>query len=178
MSAIEMLRMLDARDVDAYRRLRLEALNDAPTAFGSSYEAEIGQRLSHYRERLSHSPENYVLGAWLADVLIGMVGFVRETAAKRAHVGSVWGMYVSPRHRGRGVGRRLLEDVIDRSRRVPGLERLRLTVVSDNEAARRFYESVGFSAWGSEPGALKVDGVDYDEIHLGLVLADSRSRRS
>jgi RimJ/RimL family protein N-acetyltransferase len=79
-------------------------------------------------------------------------------------------MYVSPRHRARGVGRRLLQDVVDRGRRVPGLERLRLTVISDNVPARRFYESLGFEVWGTETAALKVDDVDYDEIHLSLDL--------
>jgi len=170
MSAVEHLRPLEASDVDAYRRLRLEALQNEPKAFGSSFEAEIGRRLSHYRERLTHSPENYVLGAWVGDALIGIVGLVRETAPNRAHVASVWGMYVSPRERRRGVARRLLQDVIARSRRLPGIERLRVTVLSDNAQARRFYESLGFRAWGSEPAALKVDGVDYDEIHLGLEL--------
>ena len=170
MTAREQLRPLEARDVDAYRRLRLEALQNEPKAFGSSFEAEIGLRLSHYRERLTHSAENYVLGAWLDAELIGIVGFVRETAPNRAHVGSVWGLYVSPHHRKRGVGRRLLVDSIERSRRLPGLERLRVTVLSDNAQARRFYESLGFRSWGTEPAALKVDDVDYDEIHLGLDL--------
>jgi ribosomal protein S18 acetylase RimI-like enzyme len=173
MTTREQLRLLEASDVDAYRRLRLEALQNEPKAFSSSFETEIGLRLSHYRERFTHSAENYVSGAWIDAELIGIVGFVRETAPNREHVGSVWGTYVSPRHRARGVGRRLLADLIERSRRLPGLERLRVTVLSDNAQARRFYESLGFAAWGTETAALKVDGVDYGEIHLGLDLRTS-----
>jgi hypothetical protein len=33
------------------------------------------------------------------------------------------------------------------------------------------YASLGFVAWGREPAALRIDGVDYDEIHMALRLA-------
>lgn len=165
------LRPLAEADLDSYRRLRLEALKDAPNAFGSSYETEVGLRASQYRDRLARSAENYILGAWTPDGLVGMVGFVRETAPNRRHVGSIWGLYVARANRGRGHGRRLLNEAIDRSRRQDGLDHLRLTVVSDNVAVKRLYESLGFRAWGSEPASLKVDGVDFDEIHMWLDLA-------
>jgi len=161
---------LEANDIDSYRQLRLEALRDAPTAFGSSYETEAGLRASHYRERLTRSPENHVLGAWSGGTLIGMAGFFREVTPKRRHIGSIWGMYVTPAARGQGLGRQLLVRIVDRARKIEGLEHILLTVVSDNEVARRLYESVGFETWGIEPAGLKVDGIDYDEIHMLLDL--------
>jgi RimJ/RimL family protein N-acetyltransferase len=164
------LRLLETNDLDRYRRLRLEAVRAEPTAFGSSYETEIAARADKYRDRLTGSAENYVLGAFTDDQLAGMVGFVRETAPRRAHVASVWGLYVAPRWRGGGIGRTLLAGVIERARALPGLEHVLITVVSNNPAARKLYESLGFTVWGIEPAALKVDGVDYDDIHLLLHL--------
>jgi RimJ/RimL family protein N-acetyltransferase len=168
------LRPLGADDLDSYRRLRLEALRAEPTAFGSSYEVEASARADKYRDRLTGSAENYVLGAWQADRLVAMAGFVRETASKRLHIGAVWGMYVIPSLRGHGLGRRLLVELLRRARELPGLEHLLITVVSENAAAHALYRSLGFVAWGTEPAALKIDGVDYDDIHMLLRLHDER----
>ena len=166
------LRPLGSDDLDSYRRLRLEALRAEPTAFGSSYEVEASARADKYRDRLTGSAENYVLGAWQTGRLVGMVGFVRETASKRLHIGAVWGMYVIPSLRGHGLGRRLLVELLRRARELPGLEHLLITVVSENVAAHALYRSLGFVAWGTEPAALKIDGVDYDDIHMLLRLHD------
>jgi ribosomal protein S18 acetylase RimI-like enzyme len=171
-SAPVVLRVLNSSDFDRYRRLRLEGLQTAPTAFSASYEAEVSARADKYRDRLSGSPENYVLGAWCDEQLVGMVGFVRETGPKRQHIGAVWGMYVTAAFRNRGIGKHLLDEVIERARSLPGLEHLLLAVISDNEAAHALYRSLGFEAWGTEPAGIKVDGVDYDEIHMLLRLGN------
>ena len=171
MSEIE-LRLLGNGDLDRYRRLRLEALRTEPTAFGSSYEVEASAKADKYRDRLTGSPENYVLGAWQGEQLIGIGGFVRETAPKRQHIGSIWGVYVTQSLRGRGLGRRLLATMVERARDLPGLEHVLLSVTSENAAALALYRSLGFEAWGTEPAALKVDGVDYDETHMLLRLSD------
>ena len=170
MSGIE-LKVLGNDDLDRYRRLRLEALRTEPTAFGSSYEIEASAKADKYRDRLTGSAENYVLGAWSADQLIGIGGFVRETAPKRQHIGSVWGVYVTASFRGHGLGRRLLATMIERARELQGLEHMLLSVTSENAAALSLYRALGFTAWGTEPAALKVDGVDYDEIHMMLSLS-------
>ena len=41
---------------------------------------------------------------------------------------------------------------------------VQLTVVSENEAARRLYEAMGFVEYGHEKRALKHDGRYYDEV--------------
>src|SRR6185436_12445024 len=142
------------------------------TAFGSSYEVEASAKADKYRDRLTGSPENYVLGAWDGEQLVGIGGFVRETAPKRLHIGSIWGVYVTQSLRGRGLGRRLLATMVERARDLPGLEHVLLSVTSENAAALALYRSLGFEAWGTEPAALKVDGVDYDETHMLLRLSD------
>lgn len=170
MSGIE-LKVLGNHDLDRYRRLRLEALRTEPTAFGSSYEIEASAKADKYRDRLTGSPENYVVGAWSADQLVGIGGFVRETAPKRQHIGSVWGIYVTPSFRGCGLGRQLLAMMIERAQELPGLEHVLLSVTSENAVALALYRALGFTAWGTEPAALKVNGVDYDETHMMLSMS-------
>jgi RimJ/RimL family protein N-acetyltransferase len=60
------------------------------------------------------------------------------------------------------VGRKLAEAVIDYARQ--NVEILQLDVVSENEAARQLYASLGFVEYGIERKALKQNGRYYDEV--------------
>lgn len=71
-------------------------------------------------------------------------------------------MYVRAGSRSAGVGRRLAEAVIDFARQ--RVEILQLTVVRDNDQARRLYASLGFVEYGIERNSLKQDGRYYDEV--------------
>ncbi len=71
-------------------------------------------------------------------------------------------MYVRPSARKAGVGRRLVETIVEFARH--RVELMQLSVVSDNEPARRLYERLGFLEYGIEKKALKQDGRYYDEV--------------
>ena len=141
----------DAADVADYRAIRLAALKDSPEAFGSTYEAEAGLSQAAFADRLATTT---VLGAYDGVRIAGMVGFKQQTIAKLAHKGFVWGFYVSPEVRGRGVGAALVD----------GIEQLTLSVVQGNAAALALYERCGFETYGIEPRALKSAGGYADEI--------------
>src|SRR5438105_15205293 len=113
------VRLLTSDDVSDYRELRLQALQESPTAFGSSYEHEATLPLEEFaaRLRLHGDPANGIFGAFSdANNLIGMLGFARENRAKRAHIGSLWGMYVLPGFRGQHVGAALLDQALSHAR--------------------------------------------------------------
>lgn len=111
-----------------------------------------------------------MLGAFVAGQLRGMVGFARETSLKRQHKGMIWGVYVAPELRGRGVGRRLLEEIIERARGLPGLESIVLAANAGDAAATSLYKSLGFRTFGNEPKALKIDDHYVDDEHMVLDL--------
>lgn len=71
-------------------------------------------------------------------------------------------MYVQPSSRKVGVGRRLVETIIDFARK--RVELIQLAVVSGNEQARRLFASLGFLEYGIEKNALRQDGRYYDEV--------------
>jgi GNAT superfamily N-acetyltransferase len=64
-----------------------------------------------------------------------MVRFRRERGPKCVHKAVLWGMFVRPEHRGRGIGRRLLEGLLALARAVSGLEQIKLTVNPVQESA-------------------------------------------
>jgi len=164
---IRRLAQEDAADVGRYRDIRLEALRDNPEAFGSSFEAENAQPASWFSDRLGSST---VLGAFRGSELVGIAGFAIQQGQKRAHKGLLWGMYVRPDARTGGIGRQLIEAILDVARR--HVELIQLTVVRDNARARRLYASLGFVDYGLERNALKQDGRTYDEVLMAKDLLE------
>ena len=63
--------------------------------------------------------------------------------ARREERGWVAGLGVAPEHRGRGVARSLMANVMENARAL-GLQRLQLEVLSDNAHARKLYEDLGW----------------------------------
>ncbi len=168
---IEVRRLLPA-DAALYRDIRLEALKSDPDAFGSMFEEESVQPLQWFADRLDGSA---VFGAFDGSDLLGIAGFLVRQGRKEAHKGLLSGMYVRPGTRGAGIGRRLVEAVIDHARR--HVEQLQLTVVAGNERAQRLYTGLGFVAYGLEKNSLKMDGRYWDEVLMAKPLSPGEAAR-
>lgn len=163
-------------DAAALRTLRLKALQEHPEAFLISVAEEAENMVGDFEQLITGrwgEEDNQMLVADYDGSLVGMCGFYREPRAKVAHRMTVWGMYVQPGARGHHVGRRLLEAAIRRSRAVAGITQIHISVTADNTEARTLYESLGFVAWGVEPGSMRLNGKDLDEAHMVLRLTDA-----
>ena len=106
------IRQLTPLDAASVRTLRLSALRESPTAFGKSYDEEIGEPLTETEKRLANNLGSVLLGAFINDALVGTVGIRRESMQKLAHKAGLWGMYVAPPHRGHGVARQLVTEAL------------------------------------------------------------------
>ena len=164
------VRKLGPADAESFQSLRLQALREDPIAFASSYEDERDTPLDTVARRLVPGDDRAIVGAFDRGQLVGLAAWHREEMRKMHHKGFVWGVYVRQSHRGRGLGRRLLEAVIAMARRSPGILVLNLTAYADNHAAIALYESLGFVIYGREQAALCVDGTLHDDVHMALRL--------
>ena len=169
------IRLLDDVDAQVYREVRLRALKNDPDSFGSTYEQEATRTVGDFIERIRHTKDQFTLGCFdESNTLVGIVNFARENRLKTAHKGNIYGMYIEPELRGRGLGKALLLALIERAtRECEGLEQIHLTVVSINESAKRLYSALGFEVYGVEPYALKFDGHYFDEDLMFLRFAIS-----
>lgn len=127
-------------DWQALRDIRLEALRDTPTAFGSTYEREALRGEEHWRARIARG------GTFLAYVPevsasepAGLIGGHQEDLVTVELVS----MYVRPRARGRGVGEALVVAVIAWAE-ARNATSVHLWVTETNTAASALYERCGF----------------------------------
>lgn len=157
------IRRLKVEDAASFKAIRLEALRANPELLRSTFELEDKLDVAWFAGRLQNA---HVIGAFRNDELVGTAGFAIQDGQPNAHKGRLFGMYVSPTSRNLGVGRLLLNAVLDAARE--SVELIQLSVVRENRPARQLYESVGFLEYGLETKASKYGDKYYDEALMAL----------
>lgn len=156
-----------------FKTLRLCALEDAPHAFSATYARESEFADAEWLERVERMNGQKGAGflAMDGDQACGIVGsFLDSNDRTRAELVSMW---TAPTHRHRGIGRRLVNEVI-RWAHLRGAQLLLLMVTSNNEPAMRFYERMGFTPTGrTEPYPNDPAVIEYEMSRPILAAPDS-----
>jgi GNAT superfamily N-acetyltransferase len=145
------------------------ALQSDPWSFVDSPEEMRQIPMAEFVARLVKNPaDDFIFAAFEGESAVGMVGFYREIALKRRHKGWIWGVFVAPVARGRGIAKKLMQSTIARAKTLPGLEMVLLTVSAEQPVPRHLYESLGFRSFGTEPKGLKIGNEAKDEENMVL----------
>jgi GNAT superfamily N-acetyltransferase len=135
-----------AGDWQALRDIRLEALRDAPAAFGSTYEREARRGEARWRDWIARGG---TFLAYLDDLgpaePAGLIGGYQEDPVTVELVS----MFVRPSARGRGVGEALVAAVVDWAGK-RNATTVHLWVTETNAPARALYERCGFALTGEQ----------------------------
>ncbi|WP_341210972.1 GNAT family N-acetyltransferase [uncultured Limimaricola sp.] len=99
--------------------------------------------------------------------VVGWCDIQRSSHAVRAHCGTL-GMGVVTGHRGRGIGRALLDATLEAARGA-GVRRVELSAYASNLAAIALYERMGFRHEGRQRDAYRIDGRFEDAVSMALV---------
>jgi GNAT superfamily N-acetyltransferase len=151
-------------DEPILRTLRLQALSDAPDAFGSTYDRELARTAADWQRWLSPGATFIVEAAGEPKGLVA--GMHDATDPEVVHLMAMW---VHPGLRGSGAADALVAAVLSWARE-SSARVITLTVVQANDGAVRCYERNGFRANGTQSvrerdGAIEIEMEQELDVH-------------
>jgi GNAT superfamily N-acetyltransferase len=152
----------------AYRSLMIEAYAAHPESFTSSVAERAALPLSWWESRLTDGPlpAEIVFGASEGAALLGVAGLSFEKREKARHKATLFGLYVIPDQRGRGLGRMLVTAAMEYARTRPGVRIVQLTVTDGKRSAETLYRQCGFVPFGIEPFAVAIGTGYVSKVHM------------
>src|SRR5438105_7364065 len=133
------VRKLTDSDNERYLALWLHAITEQAAYFRVSPDDDTTKFIP-----TRFTADSFTIGAFSGSTLVGLVSTEREVRKKINHKALVFRMFVHPDAAGRGVGKRLLEQVIEKMATIEPIRYLYLTVLDSNLRAIHLYSSLGF----------------------------------
>jgi ribosomal protein S18 acetylase RimI-like enzyme len=166
-----MIRELSPEDAQQFKELRRRAVELNESGFASALDEWWSRPIPEIEAMLKEehaSLNDFILGAFEGDQLVGMVGFFRPAKPKLERKGHIWGMFLLPEWRGQRIAGQLLDELISRAKKLPGLEQLQLTTLNRYKASISLYKSRGFRIFATEAGSIRAGDQIFDELYMSL----------
>lgn len=149
MSRAFSVRRFAAHEWQTYRSLRLRALAESPNAFARTHAEEAAfptERWSARLESAGDTTSEFPLVAELSGEPVGLAwGRIEPFTRGEVHVYQMW---VAPEARGHGIGRALLEAIVEWAR-ASNARSVSLGVTCGDTPANHLYRAVGFEPTGA-----------------------------
>jgi RimJ/RimL family protein N-acetyltransferase len=156
-------------ELSSFKRLRDEGLRLHPEAFDADIDLEQARPPESYISRLGLAETlggTFLIGAWVRDEMVGMVGLERHSLPKLRHSAELNSMMVLPTHAGYGIGLKLVDTCLELARQAIGLELITLKVSTANPSAVKLYERAGFKPCGVVPHAVRLPGPSGSSVYI------------
>lgn len=146
---IRPVRLSDAQDINEMRRQKevrahTLALPTETIEFTEGFLRSMGG-------------DDHVLVSELEGKVVGMVGIYLLKGVRQRH-SAFLGIMVRTEYQGQGIGKNLMENILDLADNWLMLVRIELDVTADNEKAISLYQSFGFEIEGTKKYAIMKDG--------------------
>lgn len=150
-------------DWKEYKKLRLGSLKECPVMFGSLHADEIKLPDTKWQERVS-GPTNLTLFAKDQQNLVGMITcYWDHEHQTKQHIANIVGFYVETSFRDKGIGEKLLQELLMQIRERKQFKKVKLSVNILNHGAIHLYEKLGFRKVGTLEKEIKIKNKYYDE---------------
>ena len=155
-------------DWQIFKKIRLEALANDPFVFGSTFVAESERTEEQWREFL-RSPKYGIFVLFDDAGPRGMTGIVLDRDDPGERTALLWGSWLAPDVRGKGLSKLLYESRIAWAREHPTVERIIVSHRASNLSSKFANQAFGFvpthvteKIWN--------DGVAEQEFHYELAV--------
>jgi ribosomal protein S18 acetylase RimI-like enzyme len=158
---------------EAFRDIRLQSLKESPTAFLANFEDESATLEEKWKARIEGSlrgKAGVTLVAKMNGKIAGLVGVQFMQHTKTRHIAHIWGTYVAAEYRGLGIGRKLMDGIIDATKANIEIKKIKIEVIAEQLSAFELYKKLGFQMIGVSHSDLCVDGNYYDAILMEMML--------
>ena len=138
------IRRIAPGEGELFRKIRLAALLESPSAFGSTYASALERSDASWREQADRTAQGLDRATFLAladDEPVGVAALYRDE--ERLEVGEILQVWVAPAHRGTRAASDLLDAIFEWAKG-NDFRTVLATITKGNERALRFYEKYGF----------------------------------
>lgn len=150
------IRPVAVEDAEALWRIaRQEGVIETTMGIPSDRLADRAKRLAGL------GPDEHWFVAEVDGAVVGLAG-LNVGKGRLRHSGHVF-LYVAREHQGQGLGTRLMQALLDVADRWLMLRRVELTVLVDNDRAKKLYERLGFQVEGRRKMSIISEGELKDE---------------
>ncbi len=164
------IRPAQEQDAPALLSMFRQAVEESEFLLTSPQEVRL-LTLSQEREFIRsflRNPNSLLLVAVAASGPVGVLSVTQCRAAKQAHVGEL-GITVLRQHWNLGIGRRMVQTMLNWAGAHPVIRLIQLGVCSSNEKALRLYSKFGFREKGRlEKMIRQADGTYHDVVYMTL----------
>lgn len=168
------IRKATFNDFLALKSLMLQGLKEDPFAFSVAFDEYCQNSETWWHSYI----DGYLVGlrdamfvAREEEKIIGMVGVLFDSKARKRHIASVVWLYVASSSRGKGIGRALMEEVLKMISAMSTISKVSLLVNSKQEQAIRMYSALGFKQNGMLERELNFDGEFVDTYIMEKLLS-------
>ena len=139
------IRRIRPGEAELLKQVRLTSLQDAPYAFGATYDLVLQRSAEDWRERADSTPQggdDATFFAFSDNVPVGMAALFRTK--DQAEIGDLMQVWIAPEQRGTSTARNLI-DAVFKWASENNFRRIIAGVTKGNARALKFYINYGFS---------------------------------
>lgn len=162
------IRQLKPDDWAILQNVRLTALQSDPNSFGSWYANEAHKTEADWRKQLEFA-DGAIFGLFDGDTAIGMTGVAVDRNDPSKTRGVLWGSWIHPDYRGKGLSKLLYEARIGWAKAHPTMEILMVSHRAHNTASKFANQKHGFVYKKTESKTWHGDVVE-DDLNYELRL--------
>lgn len=154
------VRHVESKDAEA-----LHQLFSHPAVYRDTLQLPLPSQAMWQQRIADVKPGTYMLVACIDGLVVGQLFVELIQRIRRRHV-ATFGISVDARYHGKGVGSALMKAMIDICDNWGAIERIELTVFTDNLGAIALYRKFGFEIEGTSRRYAFRDGELVDAYHM------------